>query len=374
MKKIFLSLVLLSLVFVSGCTDFPGMESLFGPGEGGEKVVEESPDILVIENKNIIPNPPINANDDFTLSFTVKNQDDISEVENVEMQLYDWGVCKPGDNADFTSETGKYTKPLGAGGTLSPQQEDYVELEFTSPDNDQIAEMEATCPVRYRVNYDYEAKTQVDMMVISKEELKQKERAGESVYFTPTETIGRGPIKVYIRFGKSSPVETGEVLPVFIDIEDKGSGSIGSEIKNEVGGEVLRFYVPIDFTVIKECNKLTLLEETETEGNMEYNIWELKEHACHIKPDRTDENTENFCNGKSTKEECENADFSVCYWEGESIAMVKKKSSPQIRCSFTVPSEEDVPVQKTYNFYADMTYSYNLDGEDEIKIKPTLEV
>src|SRR3990170_5909812 len=89
---------LFAIVFVSACVDLPGF------GTGGIQTTELPPDTVIVQNLNTIPNPPINANDQFSVSFEVKNQDDINEVSGVSIQLFDYGLCRPQDST-FTPTT-----------------------------------------------------------------------------------------------------------------------------------------------------------------------------------------------------------------------------------------------------------------------------
>ncbi|MFQ6020598.1 MAG: hypothetical protein ACE5J4_01095 [Candidatus Aenigmatarchaeota archaeon] len=316
MKKFVLAGIL-AVIFISGCVDSDLFQGLIG-GEGPE-TTELPPDIIVIQNTNIIPTPPIDAEDQFSISFEVKNQDDLKEVENVKIQLYDYGLCEP----RFLEEgETTYTEDIG---TLYPGQTEFIEWEFQAPSNDQMVYLSVKCPIRYKVSYDFTTYSQIDVDVISPEELKRLQRTGETPTFTPTQTIGRGPLKIYFDFGSSMPIrasnysEKNYTLPIYITVEDKGSGIYGNIPK-----DALSFSIPSDF-VVSKCDKF-----------------------------RYDED-------------------SGLYFNNKEIPMIKKKT-PQIRCSFITPSVDNVVVEKTYFLTANISYTYDLNQENEIKVEPTLGV
>lgn len=332
-----IALALIFVIAVSGCVEgMPDvLKQMMGQKTGGE--IKEAPaDIITTQNTNTIPTPPIYADGEFTVSFEVFNQDDIKEIEGVKVYLYDTGMCD-----ERTSDT---VNPLSTGKELVPQQTEYVEFKFDAPSNQEIGGMEAECPIRYKISYSFDAISQTDLQVISRDKLEALQRAGQAPTFTSTQSIGRGPIKIYFDFGATLPVRTSicknnsnvevectsssvdtdkssfSILPLFILVEDKGSGIFG-----DIPANKLSFDISNDFKV-SSCEKFT-------------------------------------CTEVSGKLNCKN---------NQPIPMVKKKS-PQIRCSFIVPGKDKVPVDKTYYIKAEMSYDYALYEDLSVAIKPTLE-
>ncbi len=215
---------------------------------------------------------------------------------------------------DYKSGFTKPTTPSAPEGqTYMPLQTELFEWTFTAPTNDEIGNMPAKCPIRYKISYDFTAKTQVDVTVISPEKIRELQRSGKYEPITPTQTKGIGPIKIDISFGAKQPIKSGDVLPVFITIEDKGTGIYGS-----VPAGSLKLSVPADFEV-KSCSKFE-----------------------------------------------ENGDV---YENNVDIPMIKKRS-PQIRCSFIMP---DVTDMRTYYIKAELSYNYQKDYETDITINPSIE-
>ena len=311
MKKLIPLLIL--VVLTAGCIDLPdflqsGMDT---------QTTELPPDIMVIQNSNVIPRPPVNAQDQFTVSFEIQNQDDLREVEDVMVQLYDYGLCNPlSGTPDWIVTQGIYTSTFA---DFAPDQTEFVEWTFQAPSSDQMGYLETTCPVRYKVSYEFTAASQIDTQVISSDRLKQLQRTGQTPNFTAKQVVGRGPVKIYFSYGASLPIRTSSdidsILPIFITVQDKGSG-----ILSDLEEGKLKFYVPDDFTV-KTCGKF----------------------------------------------DCDNG---VC--TNNAIIPIIKKKSPQLRCSFVMPTNDTVSIERTYYISGNMTYTYDLTGEHEIKIKPIL--
>ena len=80
------------IIFVSGCA---GLEQLqYGIFQAvSPTTVEEAADLVTIQNLRIIPSTSISAESEFTFSFQVKNQDESAEIENVDICVYDTGMC-----------------------------------------------------------------------------------------------------------------------------------------------------------------------------------------------------------------------------------------------------------------------------------------
>lgn len=191
--------------------------------------------------------------------------------------------------------------------TFFPQQVEFVEWSLKAPNNEQIANMRATCPVSFKVNYKFTAKSQVDINVISEDKLRDLQRAGQSAAVTPVQTIGIGPIKIYFEFSQAQPFKTGSTILMLISVQDKGSGLLEGNKINEIKLESSN---PNEMPIQGKCSPV------------------------------------------------------------KDINMVRKKSQ-QIRCTMKMPSAADVPQSKTYYITASIDYSYALDSKTEVPITPT---
>jgi len=312
MKRLLLPLLIL-VVLTAGCVDLDD----FFQGTFRPETTELPPDTMVIKDARVIPTPPVNAQDQFTVYFIIKNQDELREVEDVQLQLYDYGMCELiSSSPSLVHSAGTYSTEFDV---FVPDQEETVEWIFKAQSGDQMGYLEKTCPIRWKVTYDFTSLSQINVQVISNERLRDLQREGQTPTFTPVQTIGRGPVKIYFNFGTNLPIrtstETDSILPIYINVTNKGRG-----IFSEVPEEALKIYVPDDFEVVS-CPKFT------------------------------------YDDG--------------AYVNNEPLPLINKKS-PQYRCSFKMPTDDTVPVDKTYYINANMTYSYDITGEQEVKVKPTL--
>ncbi len=317
--------VLMGLVFVvlsSACIGPGGLQSIFGGGPSQPTTTELPPDIITVENINVLPTPPLSADSDFSLSFEVKNQDDIQDVNNVGVWLFDWGLCsEPSNIAKIGVFVPGFDTPSHTV-NFAPLQSEPVEWRFKAPSNQLIGGLPTNCNLRFKTNYSFSAITQIDVGAISDSRLRELQRAGQTPSFSPTQSIGRGPIKISFDFGVPLPVRAATILPVFITVEDKGSGTFSDIPTNGLTIKVPSSFVPVS------CDKFAVSNET-------------------------DPNFPGFTILNNT----------------ERIPMIKKKS-PAVRCSFNLT--EGISLEKTYNLFANMTYAYDLISENSVSIKPTI--
>jgi hypothetical protein len=301
MKKLILTLILILLV--SGCT---GMPDLFGLFPQKTEVKEKPPDVIVIQNVNVLPPPPINAGDQFSVSFELSNQEEERDV-NVEYKLLDDGLCWTTSTTSDSIEN------------FVPGQVEFIEWTFDTPSADEIAYISTKCPIRFNVNYKFEAISEIEANVITNTRYYQLQQSGEFKTFTPTLTVGRGPIKIYMEFGASLPIQNDSTLPVYVTVEDKGTGLLLTKIPT---GD-LKIEVPPGF---------------DSEG----------------------------CGDRFT------CSGSEC-WNTVNISMIKRKS-PTFRCSFTTPSAgtglNEVSLEKTYFISAHLNYTYDVTNQVDVEVKP----
>ena len=293
------------VLLVAGCT---GMPDVFGNIFGTQKKTKElPPDVIVVQNIHTLPAPPINTGDQFSVSFEVANQEEQREVKDVSYKLLDSGLCtwnlsSPKEHT-FTKE----------GNYFLPHQVEFVEWTFNTPSASDIAYLSTKCPIRFNVNYSFDAVSEIDVDVISEQKYNQLQQTGGFKTFVPTLSIGRGPIKVLMEFGASLPIKNNTVLPLYVTVQDKGTG-----LYSTIPEKHLVVKMPDDFILEKpSCG-----ERFECSGNECYN--------------------------------------------NQSIIMIERKS-PTFRCSFTTP---DVLIEKVYNIEASLNYTYDVTNEVDVEVKP----
>ena len=302
--------ILILVLFISGCTT---LSDLFRPKQETKEMPE---DVITVENVNVLPIPPIIAGDQFSVSFQLTNVEEKQEIPT-SYQLLDDGLCSlvsgQADSEDL--------------GLLVPGQVEFREWTFRTPQSSEIAYLKAVCPVRFKVNYTFFSESEIEVNVISRERYMQLQQSGTFETFTPTLTVGRGPIKIYMEFGATLPLRSGSILPVYMTVEDRGSG-----LFEEVSEGKLFLQVPNDVN----NNGFTIYDC----GAME------------------------FYQGSETFVDYDNYDF---YRNRVAIPLIAKKTY-KIKCSLNVP---EVDTEQTYflNAYF-QSYEYDIIKQVDVEIQP----
>ncbi|OGI12193.1 hypothetical protein A3K64_02570 [Candidatus Micrarchaeota archaeon RBG_16_36_9] len=297
MKKIILSSLILVLL-VSGCSLFP---------TSGTQVKELPPDVISIQNITVLPSTSVRERDQFSIYFDLLNQDEFNE-NSVTYNIYDTGLCT-WTGGDPGSKNGTIDQ-------IYPLETRQIEWNFQAPSKEEIANLRITCPIRFRFDFSYKAKSQIDLLVINSDHMKEIQRSGKTVTFSPTINVGRGPIKIYFDFGTSLPVKNNSDLTIYVKVEDKGTGLLR---QINAGNFIITF--PPEFTV--------------------------NDDACPYF----------LCTDSSSGRVCTN----------EVIPIISKKSL-DIRCSGI--KTPDVNIEKTYFISAVLDYDYYVTGESDVEVKP----
>jgi hypothetical protein len=152
MKKLFLTLILVLLV--SGCT-IPFLSS------STTTVKELPPDVISISNITVLPSTSVRVKDEFSIYFELSNQEEF-DYTPVNYNLYDTGLCTPkGGYPDIS-----INPPEGSLQSFAPKEIRQIEWTFQAPSTDTIANLTVTCPIRFRFDFSYNAKSEVDVLVI----------------------------------------------------------------------------------------------------------------------------------------------------------------------------------------------------------------
>ena len=268
------------------------------PGTKTVNKTELSEDLVVIQNMKVIPSPPLNAGDKFSVFFELKNQDELKTI-TVNWKNFDYGLCSP------------LNTPRASSGSVSlaPLQTEFMEWSFNAPSNEQIAYLTNKCPIRFKITYNYKTTSQIDASVMSDARYIELQKSGNPPSYTPNLVVGRGPIKTYMSFGAALPVRSGSSLPIFITVEDKGTGMLSSI---PAGALTLNFN-----GISVNCG------------------------------DRFNDCSSGTCTNKE-------------------IPIIQKKTSI-LRCSLTAPT---VDPEKTYYFTASLDYNYELELQIDVTVKP----
>jgi len=319
-SKIGVLLILGGIVFISGCVEGTGLESIFSTFTTQQEVVVAPNEVLEIEDVKVIPNPPITADSSFKIVMSVVNvgeaSEGVKEAREVKTHVYDYGMCKP--QSDTSIDHG--TVYPGGGTALA-------EFNFKSPSNKELGYMQGKCTIRYAVEFKYDAYTTSDVVIISREKAEELSRTGETLEINPVQTRSRGPIKIDVNFDVAQPVYEDLVIPMIIKVRNVGEGTFNT-LTNPPG---LIVELPQQLEVIS-CSP---------------DRWAKVHHG-----------------GTDTIE------IPV---SGEEVPLINKETPP-IRCDLRVKDGVTVSDILTLTVRAKlMGYKYTIYGEKPVQIKPTYE-
>jgi hypothetical protein len=303
MKRIITILLVLA---VCGCI---GSSGIFLPGQS-KKVKELPSDVIVVQSIQQLPNIPINAGDDFSVSFEVTNLEEQRYVDYVAYSLLDSGLCTVTSPTTNTIPTGVFTT---GGQVFLPKQVEFVQWTFNTPKAEDLAYIGSKCPIRFNVTYSFTAISDTDVDVITDAKYDQMQQSGSFSTYVPTLSMGRGPIKINLTFGSVLPIRVGSSLPVYVTVEDKGAG-----LYSEIPDQALKIYIPNGFSTISCGDRFS-------------------------------------CSSGSVSSICSN---------NQKILMINRKSPP-FRCTFTTPT---VTSEKVFNIEANLTYNYTINSQVDVKI------
>jgi len=355
MKNVwYLAIALLPIVFISGCVGSNGVFSAFNFISGEKEEIVAPNDVLLIDKVNVIPDPPIYADTPFTVNFQVMNVGKVSEgdkeARNVKATLYDWGLCHPTDKngnelkLDYTSQViGLENKTIYPGGA------ELVEFYLKAPTNEELSRMENRCPLRFKVEYEFDAYTTSDLIVVSRERIVEASRSGETIHVTPLKTQSRGPLKIDIDFDTTQPVSSEIIVPTIIKVEDKGSGMYE---KIPPGSLILKF--PAGIEVLKEGTSFC-----QPSGWFE----SVDEALDRIRDTLPESKLKEFMSKIHSPYE------GTVLINTKEIPLIKGET-PVIRCSLRVTDE--VKNIKTFTIMGEIkNYVYPLYHEEYVTVKPT---
>ncbi len=279
-------------------------------------------DVLVAENQPVIPSQPT-AGSTFTFRTLIKNQHPTEFADGVTVTLFDSGKCQPTE----------LKTPLLGPTKFAPGQQEIIKIDFDAPTKEQIVGLSAVCPIRYKVSYNFDAKSELGFNVMSTERFNQVEaETGERPVSEPRTNIGPGPLRIQLTPKTTLPVEIGKRFQFDVSVKDDGTGTVN-------GGAIepgkLKLEIPVD----------VLVDETVDIQN-------------------------NACNGKFVKDTSDNT-TKITYYNKDKIDFIQDQTNP-ISCYFKAPGSDKVPIEKQYTISANIIdYVYDYIGQQvDVTIKP----
>ncbi len=193
-------LFLVMIVIISGCTY---LDEFFGQDviQVEETTLEEGVrDVLVINDVTTIPKSPILPGQAVILSFIMENKDAREAAENVVAELFDAplfrgrteALCNSASNA---CQAGRCFDTESAC-TLLPGEQNMISFDLVAPSEDDLANLETEIELNFRVSYKFRASLLYNSFIVSMEEVKARQRAGEAVNIEVMKTPGSGPVQI----------------------------------------------------------------------------------------------------------------------------------------------------------------------------------
>ncbi|MFH0832708.1 MAG: hypothetical protein V1900_03255 [Candidatus Aenigmatarchaeota archaeon] len=205
--------LLILLVFAAGCIDGINFGADVIKVNKDEK--KEVTNVIEIKDKILIPDSPLPPNAQATLSFLLENKDKLVEARNVRVSVFDPSV--------FTVAG---PDECGYGCTILPGENKPVSFGVRAPSHDKIAGLITDLYLNYMVEYDFTSRTNYDTVIVTVDEIKMRQRAGEANNIKGQDIFGPGPIKIYVETDMPYVVSGMDYEPRFtFTLKNEGSGA-----------------------------------------------------------------------------------------------------------------------------------------------------
>jgi hypothetical protein len=357
-------LLVLLLIFASGCIDLPF--NPFGKDVVDVKtsVINEGPsDIVIIKDAESIPHSPMLPEQRFLFSFIIENKDDLKTAEKVAVDLYDAPLIKDGSddndvrgtpcNVYDTSKRHCVPRELSCTSEkcedgectvnecveicsvsktceILPGEEQAVNFDLLTPTQKEIVNIMTKTTLNYRVNYRTAGSLLYVVPVINKDEIIQRQRAGEKTTLTITKSQGSGPIKIDVELYGAPYILAGETATFLFRLKNTGQGTL--EKDNAMQPRMLSIYFP------KEMMGTSGITPPSSK-------WDCREV--------TDENHIVYVNCTNT----------------QPLPLYKDESRASIRFEIKKVRTITEPF-KSFEIHAEVNYNYELRGSYVISVNP----
>ena len=323
MKRIYLIVIIISLVFVSGCT---GSGGLFGGDVIKTKQTSQQDgvkDILVIKNKETIPHSPLLPDKPLILSFVIESMDDIRTVDNVNVELFDAPLFKNEGGKAKCNENGNCVPKELADKlkTILPGEQKTVNFYLTTPSEEEIAKIRTDATLSFRINYDFDSTTTLRVPVVNMGEIEKRQRAGESTTLEIPKYFTSGPVQIDIEVMNQPYIISGYDASIIFKVKDRGDKTKGFLKDSKIEKGKLTITFPEGFTA--------------TTDNDQYFV-------CV-----------NGCQGEGTNNNV------IDLYRGESIPLYFKVKPPDVAEPY-----------KSFEIKANVKYTYELRDSAKLTINP----
>ncbi len=389
MKKVFLPLTILMVLFSSGCTvPFLNIEIPFLPDIfPGMQVQEQRHDVISIESLQAIPSPIVRAGQSIRLRAVVKNlQKPEYEKIPVTIGLYNdcglFGMETPqGVKGEFCSGTthpvyNQNTGMVECTTTMYPQSTAIVEWKLTAKDD---VNVETQCKIGILAIYNYYTYSTSSVTFVNKAEVERLVSEGKSFSETGIATIGEGPVKPYVEVlnqpiiidsSEGDPKKAGSGIMSFW-VENKGQGILEIAESSATGGNVV-----FDCGTLYNVPLTPILIPGIPPGiSIPVHPVMLKQVCLEIEGGKDLSGAENV---KAIKDEnliiiqdCIKEHLKTKNQNEYSISFIGR-STPKYSCSITVDDPSRIKQEKTYQITAKIGYSYKFTKEITTTVQPKI--
>jgi len=201
--------VLILVILASGCTS---VSNVIMPSQTVKEIGYR--DVLTINDVKTLPVPPVIPDEEISFSFVLENRDEQKSARNVNVNLFD-----PSIFTVLEKSTNQQT--------ILPLAQELINYKLRAPSTDKIANVITTPTLNFKVNYDFNASTAYDVLVVSEDEIKRLQQVGQTVTVPTTKSFASGPIEIDIELqGNSKTIISGYDAVFLVTIYDRGSGSL----------------------------------------------------------------------------------------------------------------------------------------------------
>ncbi len=235
MKFFFLAAAVVAVVFSSGCV-IQDYLSIFGsdvvkPSRTSSSIGASN--VLVVSDSYTLPDKSAMPDMNVQLFVSIENKDTevTKKAGGVSVDLYDAGVfkgIKDGKyvlcNIDSSYCQPDYCSKAEPCNMAAGSQKDIM-FTLRSPTSDEIAGIITKSDMHFIVSYEYSGSSSYEVLVVDKDEIVRRQRAGETLSTNLNEIQGSGPIAVDIE-QRIPYMITGSDGIIIFKIRDRGNGEL----------------------------------------------------------------------------------------------------------------------------------------------------
>jgi hypothetical protein len=242
--KAWIVFVLITVVFLSGCTNILqfGQDVI---SVNVETSVEGERNVLVVNDKLTIPRSPVLTDQSVQFSFVLENKDAEKRANNFKVDLFDAPLMKSTDGRLCNQPGFSACKAEGlTSNVILPGEQRQITFDLFSPSQGQIGGLKTDLKLNFLVKYDFEGSTTFTVPVVNVDEIKARQRAGDKIKVDVIKSIGSGPMQVDPELFGAQYILGGQSGTFFFVVKNKGIGNLEF---SRIRPEGLCIYFPKEF-------------------------------------------------------------------------------------------------------------------------------